>query len=113
MGSTSLLLFISTDILSFLANHRSDPHSYALPIRNPPLPLLFRVTQRITASQWPTSKTSRPPTALPRVPLSLLTVAISKIHTSSKVPSQLDRAPILLSQVLMASPVALLLKVTI
>lgn len=69
------------------------------------------------------------------MPLSLPTVAISKIHTSralrrvsnptiskvlkwdtttsSKVPSQLDRAPILLSQVLMASPAALPLKATI
>lgn len=73
------------------------------------------------------------------MPLSLPTVAISKIHTSralhralrrvnspttskvlrwdtttsSKVPSQLDRAPILLSQVLMASPAVLLLKATI
>lgn len=69
------------------------------------------------------------------MPLSLPTVAISKIHTSralrrvsnptiskvlrwdtttsSKVPSQLDRAPILLSQVLTASPAVLLLKATI
>merc|ERR1712000_742520 len=115
MGSTSLLLFISTDILSFLANHRSDPHSYALPIRNPPLPLLFRVTQRITASQWPISKihtsSSR---ALRQVSKATISRALRwDTTTSSKVPSQLDRAPILLSQVLMASPVALLLKVTI